>query len=173
MLQATVHQAEPLSWHDIGFQFLMNRISILILDDVPYVRRLIADELSSLGEVGMIYEAGSAPAAVRTLVEHRPEIIILDINVPGGVVDTANYSSGIDVLQFAKSQLPDSTVIILSNNSNQYYRRECKKAGVDLFFDKTTEFDLFLEQIQGEINRTAYWFTVEELAESSSDSRRE
>lgn len=151
----------------------MNRISILILDDVPYVRRLIADELSSLGEVGMIYEAGSAPAAVRALMEHHPEIIILDINVPGGVVDTANYSSGIDVLQFAKNQLPDSTVIILSNNSNQYYRRECKKAGVDLFFDKTTEFDLFLEKIQDEINRTAYWFPVENLAEQATAPRRE
>lgn len=143
----------------------MNRISILILDDVPYVRRLIADELSSLGEVDTIYEAGSAPTAVKMLLEHRPEIIVLDINVPGGVVDTANYSSGIDVLQFAKSQLPDSTVVILSNNSNQYYRRECKRAGVDLFFDKTTEFDLFLEKIQDEINRTAYWFPVEKLAE--------
>lgn len=126
----------------------MNTISILILDDVPYVRQLIANEVSGLQGIKDIHEAGNAPGAVSALKECHPEIVILDINVPGGTTDGIYFANGIDVLRAAKQYLPTSTMIMLTNNSNDFYRRECKKAGADFFFDKTNEFDTFLDQLQ-------------------------
>ena len=141
----------------------MKPISILILDDVPYVRQLIANEVSVLQGIAQIYEAGDAAAAVIVITMHQPEIIILDINVPGGIFESVRYNSGIDVLRVAKTSLPHSKVIMLTNNANEYYRRECKKSGADYFFDKTNEFDLFLERVQCVVEDPVYWLSVETL----------
>ena len=141
----------------------MKPISILILDDVPYVRQLIANEVSVLQGIAQIYEAGDAAAAVIIITAHQPEINILDINVPGGIFESVRYNSGIDVLRVAKTSLPHSKVIMLTNNANEYYRRECTKAGADYFFDKTNEFDLFLERVQCVVEDPVYWLSVETL----------
>ncbi len=126
----------------------MNTISILIMDDAPYVRHLIAAELSNLQGVKNIYEAGNPSIALHIIWAQAPEIIILDINVPSEIFKGVHYTNGIDVIRTVKQHLPTSAVVMLSNNSNEYYRRECKKAGADFFFDKTTEFDAFLVQVQ-------------------------
>lgn len=53
------------------YHLLMKPISILILDDVPYVRQLIANEVSVLQGIAQIYEAGDAAAAVIIISTHR------------------------------------------------------------------------------------------------------
>lgn len=134
----------------------MAPINILILDDVPYVRKLIAREISTISGVQKIFEAEDTVSAVTAIKDYHPDLLVLDINVPGGMLEGTRYSSGLDVLRMAKVELPHSTVIMLTNNANEYYRRECKKAGADLFFDKTTEFDAFLDGIQYVIEESDY-----------------
>lgn len=114
----------------------MEHVTILIMDDAEVVRKLIANLLSEIDNVKTILQAEDAISAVKLLDEHRPQIAILDIKVPGG----NGLRNGIDVLKAVKKSYPTS-VIMLTNHANAKYSMECKQAGADFFFDKSTEFD--------------------------------
>src|SRR3954452_22551568 len=115
----------------------MKSVNVLIMDDAVVVRKLIIDLLSEIQAVQTILQAGDAVSAVQLFVEHKPQIAILDIKVPGG----NGMKNGIDVLRVVKKAYPNATVIMLTNHANAKYNAECKQAGADFFFDKSTEFD--------------------------------
>lgn len=107
--------------------------SILIVDD----SRLIAERLSTMLEmaknVGPIRHADDYSSALRHLAEEPPDIVLLDVNLPG--------KSGIALLQYIKSIYSTMIVIIITNQAEDYYRRICLKMGADYFIDKSREFE--------------------------------
>jgi len=115
----------------------MKPVNVLIMDDAVVVRKLISALLSEIENVQMIFQAGDAVSAVQLFIEHKPQIAILDIKVPGG----NGMKNGIDVLRVVKKAYPGAAVIMLTNHANARYSAECKQAGADFFFDKSTEFD--------------------------------
>ena len=90
--------------------------------------------LSELSEeihiVGQAQDASAAMVAVREL---HPDVVILDIQMPGG--------SGLDVLQAIKEDRADTIVMILTNYPYPQYRQKCLEGGAAFFFDKSTEFE--------------------------------
>jgi DNA-binding NarL/FixJ family response regulator len=102
------------------------------------------DELAGIEIVG---EAESVAEAIKGILEFQPDVVILDIRMPGG--------SGIDVLQTIKQSEPAPMVIILTNYPYPAYRQKCLQDGADFFLDKSTEFDqipeLFERYKQGQI----------------------
>ena len=83
--------------------------------------------------IGEITSAGSYEEALVLLVPAHPDIAILDINLPG--------ASGIELLRYIKTRYPSTHVIMLSNQSGEFYRAKCKSLGASYFIDKSTEFD--------------------------------
>jgi DNA-binding NarL/FixJ family response regulator len=92
-------------------------------------------------------QAENVADAINGILELRPDVVILDIWMPGG--------SGIDVLQTIKQDEPAPVVIVLTNYPYPAYRQKCLQAGADFFLDKSTEFDqiaeLFERYEQGQI----------------------
>jgi DNA-binding NarL/FixJ family response regulator len=68
------------------------------------------------------------------LTESRPDIVLLDIHLP--------VKSGIELLQYIRINHPATIVIMLTNESGDYYRKICKKLGAAYFIDKSREFEL-------------------------------
>ena len=68
-----------------------NRVRALIVDDEELGRRMLRSLLSADDEVQVVGEAASASEARRQIVEQQPDLIFMDIEMPGG--------SGIDLLQ--------------------------------------------------------------------------
>jgi two-component system, LytTR family, response regulator len=60
----------------------MNR-SVLIADDEPLARRTLRQHLHELGWTGEIYEAGDGNATITAANEHHPDVVFLDIIMPG------------------------------------------------------------------------------------------
>ncbi|WP_311221692.1 MULTISPECIES: diguanylate cyclase domain-containing protein [unclassified Acidovorax] len=56
--------------------------SVLVVEDQPSVRAAIVGELRH-AKVQVVYEAESAEPAVRQFIEHRPDLVLLDIRLPG------------------------------------------------------------------------------------------
>ncbi len=113
--------------------FSNHQITVLIADDSLVVReRLVAilDELAGIQIVGQAENVTEAIEAIRKL---RPDVVILDIRMPGG--------SGIDVLHHIKREETRPRVIILTNYPFPEYRQRCLNAGANFFLDKSTEFD--------------------------------
>ena len=114
---------------------------ILIVDDSRIVRERLFSMISELPNVQVIAEADIAFEAISSIRKLKPDVVVLDISMPGG--------SGIYVLETIKREMPTPIVIMLTNFANDQYREKCLQLGVDYFFDKTTEFEKVIEVIGG------------------------
>ena len=107
--------------------------TILIIDDSLLITERIQVMLNGWEKIGTVERAGDYPAALQLLTTVPPDIVLLDINLPG--------RSGLDLLRHIKGNYPSIRVIMLTNQSGDFYRNICKKLGADYFIDKSKEFE--------------------------------
>ena len=115
-------------------------MKVFIADDSDIVRERLKEMLSEISEVEIIGEAGDGEEAIKGILELHPDVVILDIRMPGG--------NGIDVLQAIKRGDPAPTVIMLTNYPYPQYRKKCMDLGADYFFDKSNEFEKVVEVLE-------------------------
>jgi DNA-binding NarL/FixJ family response regulator len=112
---------------------MLSKISLLIVDDnVSFVGRMISF-LKEVDAVGVIHAAYNYDEAYE-LLDQKPNLVLLDIQMPG--------KNGMKLLKQIKDSTANCGVIMLTNNTNEYYRHQCKKLGASHFLDKTNEFEL-------------------------------
>lgn len=66
-----------------------NNIRIVIVDDHPLFREGVARTLGSDPDIEVIAEGQNSEDAIRLAQDHLPDIILLDISMPGGGIETA------------------------------------------------------------------------------------
>jgi DNA-binding NarL/FixJ family response regulator len=110
-----------------------HKIKVFIADDSLIVREHLVTMLDELAGIEIVGQAENVTEAISAICGLQPDVVILDIRMPGG--------SGIDVLQRVKQDEPVPVVIILTNYPYPAYRQKCLQAGADFFLDKSTEFD--------------------------------
>ncbi len=113
------------------------KLHVIVVDDVPMIREHITDILVETGLVGIIGLAADARTALEVIQEAMPQVVILDIGIPG----TIKLRDGIDVLKWIKQTLPQIYVVMLTNMSDPVYRVECLRLGAFAFLDKSREFE--------------------------------
>jgi two-component system chemotaxis response regulator CheY len=93
---------------------------ILIVDDSPTIRRMVAASLQSLDDV-VFEEASNGLEGIELLARGRPNLVVLDLNMPD--------MHGLEVLQFMRrhDQYREIPVIILTTK----YDADTRKAAVD------------------------------------------
>jgi DNA-binding NarL/FixJ family response regulator len=96
-------------------------IGILLVDDHALVRAGIRALLERLPEVKTIAEAKDGREAFRLIQEQPPDLVLMDIAMPG--------LNGIEATGRITKEFPDVRVIILSMYANDEYVREAIKAG--------------------------------------------
>jgi CheY-like chemotaxis protein len=106
----------------------MNR-TILIVDDDPGIRRLIATTLEDVSGYRMT-EAGDGEEAVERARDARPAIVFLDIDMP--------RLNGIEACRRLRSEpaTADATIVMLTGDSDDEAERDARAAGADLFLTK-------------------------------------
>jgi DNA-binding NarL/FixJ family response regulator len=107
--------------------------TILIVEDSPLIMVRLLAMLNGLSYVGSVDQSGDCSSAMRLLTKACPDIVLLDISLPGG--------SGLDLLRYIKGHHPGTAVIMLTNQVDDYYRRKCKELGAAHFIDKSREFE--------------------------------
>jgi DNA-binding NarL/FixJ family response regulator len=110
-----------------------HKITVFIADDSRIVRERLVTMLDELAEVEIVGQAENVAEAISAIRIVKPDVVILDIRMPGG--------SGIDVLQEIKQDEVAPMIIMLTNYPYPAYRQKCLQAGADFFLDKSTEFD--------------------------------
>lgn len=73
-------------------------LTAIIVDDEPIARRRLARLLASVGGVKVVAEAGDVAAAVEEARRHLPDLLLLDVRMPGG--------DGFDVIDVLKEAPP-------------------------------------------------------------------
>lgn len=110
-----------------------HKIKVFIADDSLIVREHLVTMLEELAGIKVVGQAENVAEAISAIRILQPDVVILDIRMPGG--------NGIDVLQTIKQDEVAPMVIILTNYPYPGYRQKCLQAGADFFLDKSTEFD--------------------------------
>ena len=62
---------------------LMDKIAVLIADDHPVFRFGLAALLNASPDLAVVAEAASGEAAVALAAEHQPDVVVMDLNMPG------------------------------------------------------------------------------------------
>jgi DNA-binding NarL/FixJ family response regulator len=127
---------------------MMDKLKVFISDDSATVRERLVTMALDLPEVDVVGQAQDAPGTLDAVTQTQPDVVILDIRMPGG--------NGIEVLRELKTMTPAPQVIMLTNFAYAQYRKKCKEAGADFFFDKSTEIEKLpqaLEQVRQSLRR--------------------
>ena len=106
---------------------------VLIVDDSKIVCNGLQQMLIHIADVEIIGQAHNAKDAIRFISESKPDVVILDIRLPG--------LSGIDVLKNIMAKKLPIRVIMLTNYPYPQYLKKCEELGADYFFDKVTEIE--------------------------------
>jgi response regulator of citrate/malate metabolism len=106
---------------------------VLIVDDSPLIAERLTRILKGLKNVKQVLHAGSFTDAMNILSVLKPDLMLLDINLPD--------KSGIELLRTISINKWELMVIMFTNHSSDYYRDLCKSLGAYYFFDKTNEFE--------------------------------
>ena len=119
-------------------------LKVLLIDDTVLILQRLQSMLSEVKEVSSTASVTSAEEALGMLDGFQPDIMVLDINMPG--------MSGIEMLRRLNvNQMIKPIVIMLTNNTFVGYRDECMRLGADFFLDKSRDFLMIptiLEKIQ-------------------------
>lgn len=106
-------------------------LKVLIVDDnVPFRDRL-GSILGSLEGIKVIGQAGDAPGALEEAERTKPDVIILDIHMPGG--------SGLDVVATIKEKKPSPIVVMLTVGPRAEFQTQSYLMGADYFFEKSSD----------------------------------
>jgi DNA-binding NarL/FixJ family response regulator len=106
---------------------------VLIVDDSKIVCNGLQQMLIDIANVEIVGQAHNAQDAITSISESNPDVVILDVRMPG--------LSGIDVLKDIRAKKLPSRVIMLTNYPYPQYRKKCEELGADYFFDKVTEIE--------------------------------
>ena len=102
---------------------------VLIVDDEPELTDVVREYLQDRYEVEV---AHSGTAALLAAQRHRPDVVFLDINMPG--------PSGVEVLKLLRRADPTIPVIMVTVNTEVAVVQECLQEGAFAYVPKP--FDL-------------------------------
>jgi two-component system response regulator NreC len=97
-------------------------ISIVLVDDHVVVRGALRVLLDEEDDFDVVAEAGDAEAGLRYVGGHKPDVIVLDLNLPG--------ISGLAAIPMIKERAPDTGIVVLTMRDELAFVREALQAGV-------------------------------------------
>lgn len=117
-------------------------IKIFIADDHSLIREGIKKILSTESDIKIVGESFDPFEVLEQLKKLKPDVIILDISMPG--------KSGLDLLKEIKIQLPDIKVLMMSMLPEEQFAKRTLKAGASGYITKTSlpeEFILAIRRV--------------------------
>ncbi len=104
-------------------------IAVVVVDDHPIVRKGLTQLLRSARGMRCVGASDSGEQAVKMLNELHPDVVIVDIDLPG--------MSGIELTKAIKSSYPRIAVLLLSAYNYDAYISGCIESGADGYLLKT------------------------------------
>lgn len=125
----------------------MSPVRVLLADDHTLVRAGLRKLLESVPDIEVVGEAADGLAVLALVTELRPQLVLMDIAMPG--------LNGLDAMTRLLAAAPGTRVLILSMYQNEEYVRQALRQGAAGYLLKDaapTELDLALKTVlRGEI----------------------
>ena len=120
-------------------------ISIVLVDDQAAVRRGLRMRLTMETDVEVVGEAGSGEAALRLVRSLSPDVVLMDVEMPG--------MDGIDATAALRAAVPQVAVVILSLYDDARTRARAREAGAAAFVAKHQAKTTLLATIRRVVSR--------------------
>lgn len=107
-------------------------IHVLLVDDHRIVREGVRAYLHTLADIQVVAEADSGAAALRAVEEHHPDVVLMDLEMPGDV-------DGIAATREIRRRRPETQVIVVTSHHQDEYIFPAVRAGAISYLLKDIE----------------------------------
>ncbi|MFQ5435555.1 MAG: response regulator [Anaerolineae bacterium] len=119
---------------------MSNVIRLLLADDHNVLRQGMAQVIESQPDMIVVAQAGNGQDAVTLTEQHKPDVILMDINMP--------QMDGVEASRQITARYPETGIIILTMYRRDDYVFEAIKAGASGYLLKEVELDELLAAIR-------------------------
>ncbi|MCZ4123967.1 response regulator transcription factor [Streptomyces sp. H39-S7] len=116
------------------------RVRVLLADDEHLIRGALAALLSYEDDIIVVAEAASGPEALAMARAHRPDVAVLDLEMPG--------ADGVAVATSLRAELPGCRTMIVTGHGRPGHLKRALTAGVRGFVPKTVSAQRLAEIIR-------------------------
>jgi two-component system response regulator NreC len=96
-------------------------VRIVLADDHPVVRGGLQVLIDGEPDFELVAQTGDLDGTVRLVREHRPDVLVLDLNMPGGRV--------LDAIPGLRAEAPDTQIVVLTMRDDLAFVQEALGAG--------------------------------------------
>jgi DNA-binding NarL/FixJ family response regulator len=104
------------------------RIRTLVVDDSPFMLKLLAQILKQMANFDLVGAATNGGQALRQVSALSPDLVLMDVHLPG--------LNGIQATQYIKRREHPPAVVIISSDARPITKEMAQKAGADGFLSK-------------------------------------
>ena len=131
MLILALAAGGQLALNDAGLRPAPMSIKLAIVEDQELFRRLLVDLCSKQFGYTVVCEAGSAAEALARVPPAKPEVLLLDLQLPDG--------DGLDVAEQLFERMPGLRVIALTSLHDEVTIHRIRELGIQGFVDKNAQ----------------------------------
>jgi DNA-binding NarL/FixJ family response regulator len=115
-------------------------IRVFLCDDVPELRTLLRFALEESPGLRVVGEAGDARAGLRRVAELQPDIVVLDLSMPG--------MDGLEALPEIRRIAPDAGIVVFSGFAADRMGATALALGADRYLEKGEPLDVLRSTIR-------------------------
>lgn len=115
-------------------------IKILLADDENLIRDALVSLLDLQDGLDVVAQAASGTEAIAAAARYRPDVAVLDLQMPG--------ADGIEVAEHLAADQPECAVVIVTSHGRPGYLRRALEVGVRGFVPKTTSATVLADVVR-------------------------
>jgi two-component system response regulator NreC len=116
-------------------------ITIVLADDHRMVRAALRLLLETQDDFEVVSDVGDAASALERVLEQRPAILVLDLNMPGEL-------GGLDAIPRVRDLSPDTAVVVLTMQSDPGFARRALHDGARAYVLKESADEALIEAVR-------------------------
>lgn len=114
-------------------------VTVLLADDERLVRSALAALLPIHGRIRVLAQAEDGAAAVRLTREHRPDVVVMDLDMP--------HLDGLQAAGEIRGERPEQVIVLLTRHSRPGVLRRALQTGVRGFLSKSADPERIAEVV--------------------------
>ncbi len=91
----------------------MSKVKVMIVEDHPFFRQGLRDVVAHDESLEVVAEAADGKHAIQLAYQHQPDVILMDLNMPG--------LSGLNATEMIPEERPETRIVILSMHDSPEY----------------------------------------------------
>jgi two-component system, NarL family, invasion response regulator UvrY len=127
---------------------MIARVTVLLVDDHAVVREGYRRLLERAPHIEVVGEAADAQSAYQAFAAHHPDVVVMDISLPG--------VSGIEATRRLLARKPDACILIFSIHDEAVFASRALEAGARGYLTKASAPDTLVEAVEAVASGKTY-----------------